>query len=29
MRETLKKLLYVTLNNYTKKKDSKAIGEWV
>lgn len=29
MRETLKKALYVTFNNFTKKKDSKMIGEWI
>lgn len=29
MRESLKKYLSETVNTYSKKKDPKAIGEWV
>jgi dynein heavy chain len=29
MRESLKKYLFITYNSFCKKKDSKAIGEWI
>lgn len=29
MRESLKKYLFETINSYCKKKDPKAISEWV
>lgn len=29
MRESLKKYLFMTFNTYCKKKDPKAIGDWV
>lgn len=29
MKETLKKLLATTFTNYSRKKDSKVVSEWI